>query len=573
MKKVLVSSLGLTASGLCFVHCLAMMIIPALGAHIPAGYEWLEPVFWLVAVATAVFHAWNTNQASVRWGFLLLTAVGTVAIAAHFHDVLCACFWGMAAGNAYMLSKHLRRKNDLKIIVLTGTLASGKTTLLIAILKWMRDQGMQLPPVIVNDRGEGSNLDWHRVTREVKGVDATDLLGECIGCGGRESFLARVKALQKKGHAFIIVEPTGLFTLTELPAIDTLLPGCSVRSIHLIPQPKIQAAISLGFQNLERCRVIGLTHVLGGVEAQRELLQSATGKRVIVLEKDTRDQQIQGIWDLLTEDQGHHCHHCNHDHHSDACHHGQHAHKHHHHDGDPVTTTFSTEGWTMANILGYLLSLGNNLVRFKGVIQGESGLIELEWMFGSWGEPREALPGTPLNAHLFTTQQVDEPHLTDLTDGNVEMLMDGIPSVLIESPVGGHSRLNPVGKAAYKLLYAGSKSASLRVRQKCGVHLVERCRKAANHLLDSDTSGRIDPGLLDYVRVQTVMVWLWWNEEFGFPLSDEDREMLSRVIDQLNPLTVDRAQLAEWIWDGGPDFKALLLAEWPKQSAIWDKLF
>jgi G3E family GTPase len=474
----------------------------------------------------------------------------------------------------------------MKIIFVTGTLGSGKTTLLINLLRWLRSQNEALPPIIVNDRGSGSNLDYARVTSEVQGVEASDLLGQCIGCAGREEFLTLVCKMQRNGHELLLVEPTGLFSIDELEGINRQLPdSSSVRSVHLIPVTEIQAATAVGFKNMSLCRVIiGLTHVRGEGSVEVNLLAAATGKLVVVVEETPSNDQMEVIWDHLVSDKvvpfiypgsrkgsrimntTHATPAC-----TLACTHGNHHDHHHHHENEAHCTTFSTEGWTMGELLGYLLSLGGNLVRFKGVVEAEDGLVQVEWAHGSWGK-HPASMGSLLKADLFTRERIEKPNRIALTDGNIRQLMKGIPPLLIHSSTGGYAKFNPVGTTAWELLYEQSKRASVEVRRECGLQLVQRCREAVTYLQEGDLSP-LDPKLLDFYRIQSVMLWLFWNQEFGFMLDRGDREAMDVALAKLDPSSVDQCQLTDWLWEGGPDFKALLMAQWPERVEMWNRLF
>ncbi|MBI96051.1 hypothetical protein CL656_02795, partial [bacterium] len=89
------------------------------------------------------------------------------------------------------------------VLLVTGVLGSGKTTFLVNLLNWLKNNDHNLPPVIVNDRGTQSNLDYSRVN-QIEGVDAVDLHGQCIGCGGRDEFVDIIKNTRQE---LIIVEP------------------------------------------------------------------------------------------------------------------------------------------------------------------------------------------------------------------------------------------------------------------------------------------------------------------------------------------------------------------------------
>lgn len=451
----------------------------------------------------------------------------------------------------------------MRIIFLTGTLGAGKTTLFENLLQLMLIRMMSLPRIIVNDRGETANLDYLRIKHVLPNVDATDLLGQCIGCGGREDFLGIVRDLRAKGDKLLMVEPTGLFTLGELEKIADELADCEIRCIHLVALPDVQAAVAAGMDNLERCDVIGLTKAEGDVSTAVRLLGEFTGKPVVIARERPREPELEKIWNLLNAPRavradhdhehhscghGHDHHGCGHEHdHGDhSCGHGDHGHEHdHHHDGEPHVVTFATEGWTKAQLLGYLLALGAKLVRFKGILALNGERVLIEWAHGRFSE-RPASPEAELKADLFTTTEVQPPSPVNLTNEAIASLARGIPPVLVESPTGGFAKLDPVGPSAWSLLYETSQSASADMRRACGLQLVARCRKVTWELIEGDMS-RFDPNLLDYIRLQTAMVWLWWNEQFGFDLNARDRQLIDRLLTQLDPERVSKTDLAPWM--------------------------
>lgn len=437
----------------------------------------------------------------------------------------------------------------------------------------MQTEGMALPPVIVNDRGEDANLDHARVTAEVEGVEAEDLLGQCIGCGGREDFLTLVETMRTAEQELLIVEPTGLFTLSELEKISDELDGCRAASVHLIPVNKIAAAVAVGVENMNLCQVIGLTHARGDVTTQVELIGAATGKPVVIVEEQARDEQIAAIWRFLMEDQAHHHEHRHghgHGHeHGASCAHGcSHDHgegdHHHHHEDEVISVTFSTEGWRIGEVLGFVMSVGHLLERFKGVMQADHGLVQFEWANGSWSR-RAAPAGAVLKADLFTQEPVEVPQRTELTDRMIIDLVKGIPPVVVESPTSGYAKLDAVGPTAWELLYEQSKRASPGVREECGRTLITRCVYAAGYLLE-DRPSQLDPKLVDYCRLQTAMVWLWWNQEFDFELEDDDRRRIDHLLQRLRPEQVDQAALEPWMGEAY-GYLPRLMEQFPDHAA------
>lgn len=441
---------------------------------------------------------------------------------------------------------------DQKImIILTGLVGTGKTELLINMLQWMLRQGMSMPRVIVNDKGAGLNIDLARVTKAVEGIDAVDLLGRCIGCSAREDFIQVVQQIDAEGGGFLLVEPTGLFKLEELERLGDDLPdGWKIRNIHLLSAKKMAAGAKHGLSNLGLCQAIGLTHAAEGAHIQAGLLRNELNKPVVIVERDPSDSTLAQIWELLhqeTPDKHGHvsatCEGagCSHEHHHQ---HG-HAHGHHHHDNQ---TSFSTQGWTYAELLGWLLSLGKNLIRFKGFVATEDGDRLVQWSDGLDDEPFGDVP--VLTASVFTHDPIQPPTRTAFTEAMIEELRDGITPVLMKSPLpDGYDVVNPTGRNAWVTLGTDSAGASPEVRLACGRELIARCREAAEILLDPDHPARLNPQMLGYFRVQTIMVWLHWNELFGLAYEDGDETIITQLLEHIDPDGVDVDRIGSWKYD------------------------
>ena len=430
----------------------------------------------------------------------------------------------------------------MKIIVATGFLGSGKTTFIINLLLWLLKVTGVLPPVIVNDRGENKNLDWFRVVNAVADVQAYDLLGQCIGCGGREEFLALVRRLRDEGCKLLVVEPTGLFSLDELAAIAGGLKGCSVRSIHLVDVKKVGEAAAFSFSNLLHSCGIGLTHAHQNITREAKMLAGAVNKPVFIVEERVEDGLMAEIWERLMDDAEcghHHVHTCGDPH----CTHNDHEHDHHHHEDHVPSRSFLTEGWTMGQIVAYLAKVPN-LLRFKGVVQNGESRIWMGWAGDEWH--MHAMPDdAPLKADVFASGPIPEPSRESLTDAGIEALAEGVAPVVLESPSGGYTRLSPVGTSAWTLFYDTSKSASAAVRATCGTRLVQRCREVATYLFEHDLTD-LDPEQVDFYRFEVCMVWWWWTRVFGFELETADRAMLDRLLRELDPEQVNMASLEDW---------------------------
>jgi G3E family GTPase len=458
-----------------------------------------------------------------------------------------------------------------QVLMITGFLGSGKTTFLVNLLKWIQKNDIPLPQVIVNDRGQLSNMDHSIVTQAISGLEAYDLHGQCIGCEGREDFISIIESTREK---LFIVEPTGMFGLDELNGMNPSV-SASFKALHLLPAHKIESAI-LGTENIHSpfLKGIGITHITRDFSSEIALLQAAIGKPIFQISQDLPDQTMEDIWDLLTKPSTtiftaprvnnyvctsdfKHGHQCGH-----GCTHHSHDHEHtHHHEGEPFTTTFSTKGKTLSQVLAYLLSLGDNLVRFKGCIDTDNGKIKVDYAHGTWTQV-SIDNDTPLKADLFTEHPVEQIKFEELTDKAIAELSDGIPQVYTHIPNADFDILEPVGPTAWGLLYEQSQNASPETRKACGIQLVERCMQALTQL-DSD---RLNPTLLDFYRTQIAMLWAFWNVDFGLNIDLDQRNQIQLLLGQINPNNVNQERLAEWIWEDGPDFKKALQNLFPLES-------
>lgn len=404
----------------------------------------------------------------------------------------------------------------MKILFITGTLGSGKTTLLIAMLKWLRSHDKALPPVIVNDRGTGANLDFMRVKREVEGISAEDMLGQCIGCGGRKQFLSLVRQQMNNEQQLLLVEPTGLFTLEELGEISRELPGCSLRSIHLLPQRTIQEDFHLGAEALRQCRVIGMTHVRTPPEKQMALIAAASKKPTVIIEQQPDAETLAMIWKHLIAEEskfgfrilrpvhscGHHA--CTYDHGNDN----------HHHDDDPHCITFSTKGWSVNDILSYLLSLGDNLVRFKAVVEGDDGnLMLVQWAHGTWNETLVD-DENGLKADLFTVHVVAQPNKAAITAAIVDRLLSDLPPVYRPSPITGKAgHLQPIDSAEWRALELAKHCGDIELLSKVYQTLIDRCRDSLLMATAHEHGVILQPDKVGMYIVEGAMLLAWLCEE------------------------------------------------------------
>ncbi len=105
-KTAVVEKIGTFASILCLIHCLGLAIltplIPVLG--VLAHNEWIEILFWGVALATALWQIFQTCG-WLRIVFIGASITGTVGLAIDEHLLLHLGFAGIALGQIVLLQR------------------------------------------------------------------------------------------------------------------------------------------------------------------------------------------------------------------------------------------------------------------------------------------------------------------------------------------------------------------------------------------------------------------------------------------------------------------------------------
>ncbi|MBI96818.1 hypothetical protein CL656_06715, partial [bacterium] len=387
--------------------------------------------------------------------------------------------------------------------------------------------------------------------------------GQCIGCGGRDEFVDIIKNTRQE---LIIVEPTGLFDMSELHEISEIV-SADFRSIYLLPGNKLESSL-IGTENItsDFIKAIGLTHTNQIMHHETNLLEEVTKKSVYQFSQEISDNAIANIWSDLTtiestnEDEHKGCSHSSHSHEHKGCSHSSHSHE-HHHEGEPYCTSFFTEEISFSKVMAYLVSLGENLVRFKGVLENQNGeKIRVDWAHGTWTQ-RQEVSTAPFKADLFTVKPV-EVNFQSITDQAINQLADGIPPVYTCIPDREYDLLDPVGSSAWSLLYEVSQGSSLEVKKSAGQNLAQRCIDSIEYL----NSDRLNPELLENYKTQIAMFWSWWVYDFNLEINQAQKSQVESVIDQINPNQVDKESIQEWVWDEGPKFKDSLEALFPQKA-------
>ncbi len=104
------SWVGVGVSAACVVHCwatpLVASLIPVLG--LSAHSEWLEWVFWLLAVGALILHLREERWGWLSAGLALALTVGGVGLVIEQHELLHFGFYGFGAGMTLVLIRRWR---------------------------------------------------------------------------------------------------------------------------------------------------------------------------------------------------------------------------------------------------------------------------------------------------------------------------------------------------------------------------------------------------------------------------------------------------------------------------------
>lgn len=145
--------------------------------------------------------------------------------------------------------------NNSKLILFTGFLGSGKTSLLLKIAKYLAEQKKQCA-IIVNEVGE---IGIDNLQMKKMGYDVWELFGGCICCTLAASLEETIEQLTKKYELeYILMEPSGAadpgalyqpllhcnFSKEQINNIFIMDPT-RVEMFEEVLQPYLQAAISL----------------------------------------------------------------------------------------------------------------------------------------------------------------------------------------------------------------------------------------------------------------------------------------------------------------------------------------
>jgi len=459
----------------------------------------------------------------------------------------------------------------MKMIILVGSFGAGKTTLLNSLLNRFHEVGQKIPPVIINEFGE-RNLDEETIRRGNQSIEIEGIPRGCIACGSRDEYVSLVKSFHEKDIHTAITEPTGAFKIDELPRIQEELPFVSFRVVYLLSAQNTIGLIHSG-NTLAGARAIALTHTARAknVESLRQALQESYHIPVYVLGQKVSGEILDEIWNTLVseskvfhnehEDSHHGCSKTGCSHHKACGHnHGHSSDDGGHHHNDEYSYEIDLAGWEHLDLLAFLLSLINSdvLLRYKGCsINPEGKPCYFEWAHGTFTS--RVLPEDTYEYRGWLASRTElEPsrfEKSSLHDQHYMRTLEGaIPPVVIQ-PTDGQQfgTIDPIDPEAWAYLYSGTRDASPEIQKEAGELLVERHRSAACYLREGDLS-IISPDSLNYTRLVTVMVWLFWNQEFNLRLTDEDRSLIVSLLQDLEVDKICTEKLAIWM---GPSYRYL----------------
>lgn len=320
----------------------------------------------------------------------------------------------------------------MRCVLVTGTLGSGKTTLITTFLSENVKEGFPKPVLIVNDVGR-FNVDRSRLA----GTDATenilDMTSGCLDCADRDAFVRAVQDTVARGRD-LLIEPTGAANGDNLkdvfdecglsPLIVTLLSVSHFRRNRAYDPKAMESQV-------RHARLIGLTWC-GSVcnlddPALEEILRyvghHAPTARVFLVPKDgVPADLLQAILHSSADKATPHvCSHgCSHHHHHGHAH-GPSDHLHAH-----VRTVGLRPGIDASGLRSLCeeLQRSHDLVRAKGAFM-EAGIPRrFDFVHGDFNtQPSEE---TECSANFISATAIPEYFFTDIAGAG---LTDATPTV------------------------------------------------------------------------------------------------------------------------------------------------
>lgn len=282
----------------------------------------------------------------------------------------------------------------MRCVLFTGTLGSGKTTLITAVLSENAKAGFPKPVLIVNDVGR-YNVDRGRLAGTGTTENILDMTSGCLDCADRDAFVRAVRDTVALGHD-LFVEPTGAANGDNLkdvfdecglaPLTVTLLSAAHFRRNRAYDpkamESQVRHAALIGLTwcaeaNVERIDDPALEEVL------RFVGHHAPEARVFLVPKGGVPNDL--LQTILRSDAAkatlHVCSHgCGHHHHD-------HAHGHHHDHLHAHVRTVALRPDIAVSALRALcdeLQRSHGLVRAKGAFTHDGGLRRFDFVHGDF---------------------------------------------------------------------------------------------------------------------------------------------------------------------------------------------
>lgn len=310
------------------------------------------------------------------------------------------------------------RKKDMRCVLVTGTLGSGKTTLITTVLSENVKAGFPKPVLIVNDVGR-FNVDRSRLAGTGATESILDMTSGCLDCADREAFVRAVQNTVARGHD-LLIEPTGAANGDNLkdvfdecglvPLTVTLLSVSHFRRNRAYDPKAMESQV-------RHAALIGLTWCgdIGdlGDRALEEILRyvghHAPAARVFLIPKDgVPADLLQAILHCSADKATPHV--CSHG----CSHHHGHAHGHHDHLHAHVRTVALRPGINASGIrsLCEALQRSHDLVRAKGAFM--EGGIPRRFDFVHEDFDTQASEETECSANFISSKAIPEELFTDI---------------------------------------------------------------------------------------------------------------------------------------------------------------
>jgi G3E family GTPase len=313
---------------------------------------------------------------------------------------------------------------DIPVYIASGFLGAGKTTLIQKLLK-EAFKGEKVA-LVENDYGEIS-IDASLLAQS--GSIVKEINSGCICCSLYGDFVAAVQSLIKEQNPdAIIIEPSGVGKLTDIESACAELKGLAhvARKITVVDAQRCMLYLhNFGefFEDqIKRADVLVFSRTEIGEKklgAARHALKSLN-RRAPIIEEDWGEicsLELLGIEHEHEDEDGHerHGHH-----HHDHGHHHDHDHHDHGHAAEEAFDTvtlksgieFSEE--KLKSLFQRLEEEDQGVLRAKGVVKGESGSLNVQYLPGELKVSKTSVAGDAL---VFIGAKLDRASISRAVKG------------------------------------------------------------------------------------------------------------------------------------------------------------